>query len=180
MKLWRRRSRSDDAATVEVIGFILAFALSSVLLVYSTQAFMRSQETTDHVVAGVELRAVANRVSTRILQAGIIAEDFPNATYTLRVRIPEDTVGRPYQLNATEANVTASLVLETLATNATTYKLDALDHLYVDGGVYSSAKQIEVTYNFTRWMNTDVAVDDGAFPWGAQHVYRYITISQVG
>lgn len=102
------RLRGDDAAVSEVVGFILMFAISAIILVLSMQAFNKAQDGSNDLLAAVELKNIANRISTRIVQAGIVSQEFPDATFEVVVRIPEEVAGYRYTIEFRDRNPSAA------------------------------------------------------------------------
>lgn len=142
--------RGDDRAVSDVIGFILAFAISAVLLVVSVQAFTRSRETTEAVVTAVELRGISNRIATRISQAGVVAQELPNASITFRVPVETDLAGTPYYAIAYPTDVRANTTGGLVTGNATLYKLHVVPNLRIGGLAHAGSGWMEVTYSYTQ------------------------------
>lgn len=141
----RRFLRRNDAAVSEVVGYILTFALSAIILLISVQSFTVARQNSDAVVTAVELKAIANRVANRIVEAGQISDEFPNATYTVTVNIPQDLNGHPYFIQVFPDRVFASTMDGMATAEATTFRLDATS-VSVSGKAYSSEERILVTY----------------------------------
>ena len=139
--------RRDDGAVSEVIGFVLSFALSAVFLLIALSSFWMAKDNTDSVVTAVELKTIANRVSARIVEASLVAQEFPNATLNLTVPLPQDLNGHPYFVKATAAEVVVYSADGTLSANATTFKLDAVPNVRVEGLVASSGEFLVVSYS---------------------------------
>lgn len=86
----------DDRAVTEVLGFILMFALSALILIVSMRAFNAAQANSNDLVAAVELRNVANRLSSRVVQAAIVSQEFPQADFNVTVKVPAEIAGYRY------------------------------------------------------------------------------------
>lgn len=156
-----------------MIGFILAFAISAVLLVVSVQAFSRARETTESIVTGVELRGIANRVATRISQAGVVAQELPNATITFRIPVSTDLGGTPYHATAYSTNVTAFTTGELLEGNATLYKLHVIPYLRIGGEAQSSTGWMNITYSYTRNVTTTTMT----YPDSRDYHFKLISVT---
>lgn len=169
----RKLLARDDSAVSEVVGFILAFAISAILLVVSVSAFTRARETTESVVTGVELRGIANRVATRIAQAGVVAQELPNATITFRIPVERDLAGTPYHATAYSTNVTAYTNGELLEGNATLYKLHVVPNLRIGGVAESSTGWMEITYSYTR----NVSSTTMTYPDQREYHFKLISIA---
>lgn len=139
-----RRLRDD--AVSEIVGFILTFALSAVFLIISLQSFHAAQENSDAVVTAVELKAIADRVAGRVVEAGLVASEFPNATVRLTENLPKDLNGHPYVVEATPEAIVVKAQDIGLTATATTFKLDAVAGLRVSGTAPSSAERVVITY----------------------------------
>ncbi len=161
-----------DGGTVEVIGFILTFAISAVVLTISTQAFRGAQDQTDALVTGVELRGIADRVASRVLQAGSLAQEFPNATLSVRVRAPVSAAGHPFAVEGERDRVWANATDDSFTANSTTYKLEVVPLLDVTGRVPSGRNWLRVEYEATRRMDST-----GNFAESAGWFYRNITLA---
>ena len=88
--------KRDDGAVTEVLGFILMFALSALILIVSMRAFNAAQANSNDLVAAVELRNVANRLSSRVVQAAIVSQEFPQADFNVTVKVPPEIAGYRY------------------------------------------------------------------------------------
>lgn len=140
------RLRGNDRAVSEVMGYILMFALSAVILVVSLQSFTSAKQGSEDIVAGVEMRAVADRVSARLLEASKVAQEFPNATYNISLRVPEHINGQSYTILVSASEVVVESVDGSARVTASAYKLDAIRDLRVSGEVYSGNGNIIVRY----------------------------------
>lgn len=145
---------ADEGAVQEVVGFILMFALSSVILLISVQSFMGAKESSEEVLAGVELKAIATRVSSRLVDAGIVAQDFPDATFTVTLSVPRQVAGYEYEVEARPSEVVVTSLEGGLSARATTFRLEALAGLTVSGSAYSSRGEIEIAYEKTGAAQT--------------------------
>jgi len=88
----------DEAAVNEVLGFILMFALSSIILIFSLRAFTTAQDSSNDLVAAVELKNIANRISARLVQAGNVGQEFPQAEFKVVIRLPDEIAGYRYTI----------------------------------------------------------------------------------
>ena len=144
----RRTFREDDGAINEIIGYILSFALSSVFLLIALTSFWTAQQNTDSVVTAVEMKTLANKVAGRVVEAGLLSQEFGNATLNVTITIPQDANGHAYNVTATSSQVTVSTIDGAYSASATTFKLDAVPGLVVSGSVYSSGERLVVSYYF--------------------------------
>lgn len=138
---------ADDRGVSEVVGFILSFALSAVFLMISLTSFYAAKSNTEAVVSAVELRAIADRVASRVVEAGLMGQEFPNATYNVTVAIPTDLNGVPYYVDATPAAIHVNSTTEETRATASTLRLDAVTGFQVSGRAYSSNGHVVVTYS---------------------------------
>ncbi len=139
--------RRDDRGVSEVIGFVLSFALSAIFLLIAMNSFWAAKDNTDGVVTAVELKTIANRVAARVVEAGITAQEFPNATLHLTVALPQELNGHLYYVEATPSMVYVRSTDGAFSASATTFKLDAVAGLQVRGVVHSSDERLIVTYS---------------------------------
>lgn len=140
-----RRFRSDDRGVNEIVGYILTFALSAIILLISVQSFTVARQNSDSVITAVELKAIANRVATRVVEAAQLSQEFPNATYSVTINVPQDLNGHPYYVQLDGNRVYAVTSNGDAAAEATLFNLPATG-LSVTGTVQSSAERIIITY----------------------------------
>lgn len=152
--------RRDDSAVTEVIGYVLSFALSAVFLLIALNLFYTAKGNTEAVVEGVELRSIADRVSGRIVEAGLISQEFPNATMNYTINIPQSLDGKPYKIVAAADKVTASTIDGTLMATSTTFKLEVIAGMTVSGTVQSSSERVIVTYKLAGGSPTIIIHGD--------------------
>jgi hypothetical protein len=144
----RRRSlHQDDRAISEVLGFILSFALSAIFLMIALSSFYAARNNTDGIVAASELRSVADRVATRIVEAGLVGQEFPNATINLTLNIPQDLNGHPYQIVAKKTGIWVNASDATYSSMASVFKVDAVSGVDVCGTAYSGEEHLIITYS---------------------------------
>ena len=143
----RARFAGNDEGVSEVIGFVLSFALSAMFLLIAMNSFWTAKDNTDSVVTAVELKTIANRVASKIVEAGLASQEFPNATLNVRVALPQELNGHPYYVVATPGVVYVNSTDGTLTATATTFKLDAVPNLTVTGRVVSSNELLVVSYS---------------------------------
>lgn len=169
-----RDARDEDAAN-EIIGFILMFAVSSIILVFSTQTYLASQENTDHLLRGVELKSVAARVATQVTHAGLVADEFPNATYTALMRVPVKVAGQNYDVSVDADSVDAAAVESDASASSTTYNLGTVQYVTVSGTAPGHGEWLNLTYSYT-WRATSAGpVRDDP---GAVYNYKNITLTK--
>jgi sensor domain CHASE-containing protein len=139
-----RLARASDEAVSEVLGYILMFFLSSAVLVLSLQAFVQSRAATSDLQAANELRLVSDRVANEVLQAGIVAGEFPNSTYEVSIPLPE-LPGRAFYVNASATTIWANTTDGKVAADATAFQVSQLG-LQLAGSVYNSQGHVKVRY----------------------------------
>ncbi|MEA3202142.1 MAG: hypothetical protein QOE90_3570 [Thermoplasmata archaeon] len=156
------RGRRDDRAVSEVIGFILSFALSSVFLLIALGTYYQASGNTDNVITGVELKGVADRVATRIVDAGLIAQEFPNASLNITMDLPQTANGHSYLVTATATAVWVNATDGVAQSNSTTFKLDQVSGISISGSVYSTQERIVVGYSLQSAGTSKQIVIHGA------------------
>lgn len=142
-----RRARVDDDAVTEVIGYVLSFALSAMFLLIALNVFHAARGNTEQVVTGVELKAISDKVASDVVDMGLVAQEFPNATMETSIDIPQSLTGRLYTVKATPAQIFAYTNDGELRAEASTYKTDAIPGIFVDGEVDSSNQRIIIRYS---------------------------------
>lgn len=140
------RLLSQDAAVTEVIGYVLSFALSAIFLLISLSVFDAARGNTDHVVTGVELRTIADRVAGRIVEMGLVSQEFPNATMDVTLVVPQSLDGTLYTVVASKESIRVSTDDGALSATATTYKSEALPNIDITGSVGSSNERVHLHY----------------------------------
>lgn len=142
-----RRSflRRDDGVT-EVIGYVLSFALSAIFLLLALNVFWAARENTESVTTAVELKTIADRVSTRIVELGAVSQEFPNASMNVTLVIPQTLNGSPYLITLHPEYVEAKLRDDSLVATATTFNVHKLDGIILGGSVDSSNEKLVVQY----------------------------------
>lgn len=146
--LTRRSLRRDDGAVTEVIGYVLSFALSAIFLLVALNLFYTAKGNTEDVVAAVELRSIADRVATRVVEAGLASQEFPAASFEYTINIPQSLNGRPYYLEIDPDTFAIDGATHDglLSASSTTFKLDTIVGLVVDGRVESSNERVVIRY----------------------------------
>ncbi|GEM_PF-4360568 len=152
----------DDSGTSEVIGFILSFALSSIFLLIALSTYHQASDNTDGVVTGVELKAVADRIATRVVDAGLIGQEFPNASLNITMDLPQTANGHSYLVTANASTISVAATDGTVSASSTTFKLDAVSGVTVSGSVYSTQERIVITYSLQNGGSTKQIVIHGA------------------
>lgn len=143
----RRLFRRSDAAVSEVIGFVLSFALSAIFLMISMNTFFVARTNSDDVVTAAELKTIADRVAAQVVEAGFLAEEFPNATLNVTINIPQSLNGHPYTIEARAWGVYANTTDVVLSALSSTFNLDAVEGFEVTGHVESSNERVLLTYS---------------------------------
>lgn len=141
-----RRLRRRDEAVTEVIGYVLSFALSAIFLLIALNVFSAARGNTEHVVTGVELKSISDRVASHIVDMGLVSQEFPNATMDVTLIIPQSLSGRLYTITASSSAITGKTNDGTLAVSATTYRTEAIPGIVVSGSVDSSNERLTIHY----------------------------------
>ncbi|MBI4393519.1 MAG: hypothetical protein HY556_06960 [Euryarchaeota archaeon] len=144
--------RLGDAAVSEVVGFILMFALSVVILVVSMQAFNVIRDSSRDLSDASELRLFAVQVASEAALFGKVSNDFPNATFESVIRAPE-VQGRDYYVRATNKTIFANTTDGKIRVNSTTFRLEAISNLFVSGEVTPTGGLVKVVYAFDAGAN---------------------------
>ena len=141
----RRLSRDDGVS--EVIGFVLSFAISAMFLMIAMNTFFLARANSDDVVTAAQLKTIADRVAARIVEAGFVGQEFPNATLNVTINLPQDLNGHPFYVEARSHAVYANASDLPLSAMATTFNLDAVQGVVVSGTVFSANERLVVTYS---------------------------------
>lgn len=138
--------RSDDRAVNEVLGFVLSFALSAIFLMIAMSSFWTAKSNSESVLTGTEMKAVADRVASAIVDAGLIGQEFPNSTFNQTVAVPQLLNDHDYYVQATNATVYVNSTDGSFHAVASTFKLDAVAGIWVGGTSYSSNQNVHIEY----------------------------------
>jgi len=141
-----RRLSQDDRAINEVLGFVLSFALSAIFLMIAMSSFWTAKSNSESVLTGTEMKSVADRVASAIVQAGLIGEEFPNSTFNQTLAVPQLLNDHDYYIQATNAQVYVNSTDGSFRATATTFKLDAVSGIHVGGTAYSSNENVRIVY----------------------------------
>ena len=135
-----------DGAVTEVIGYVLSFALSAIFLLIALSVFDAARANTEAVVTGVELKTIADRVASRIVELGLVSQEFPDAQMDVTLTIPQSLNGRLYTIDAAADVVTVTTDDGELSATATTFRTEEIELISVDGEVGSSNELVRITY----------------------------------
>ncbi|HET6404326.1 MAG TPA: hypothetical protein VFH78_06740 [Candidatus Thermoplasmatota archaeon] len=130
----------------EVIGYVLSFALSAIFLLIALNVFSAARGNTEHVVTGVELKTIADRVAGHIVDLGLVSQEFPNASMEVALIIPQSLNGRLYTVTAAPHLVTATTNDGAIYADSTTYRTEVLPNIAVSGSVDSSNERLILRY----------------------------------
>ncbi len=98
-----RPLRGDDAGASEVVGYILAFGITSMMLVASFLTFNAARSRTEDRILQVEASSLAHRVADAVVQIGLYQERHPTGAATaasgrLRLDLPSSIENRGYRI----------------------------------------------------------------------------------
>lgn len=101
----------DDLGVSEVIGFLLIFAILSMVLVSSLYAFGKAQEATTERVVGLHADSIAQRIASVVVEASLFAETTQtDAKYEAIVDMPQQLEGRDFKVALDSAGSGSVLV----------------------------------------------------------------------
>jgi hypothetical protein len=144
-KMLARRLRRNDDAVTEVIGYVLSFALSAIFLLIALNIFTAARANTEDVVTGVELKSIADRVSARIVELGLVSQEFPATRMNVTLAIPQSLNGRLYTITAHPTNVTVATNDGLLSAVSSNFRTN-VGGVLISGSVDSSNERIHVQY----------------------------------
>lgn len=84
-----RGFRDDERGVSEVVGYMIAFGMSSIILVMSLAAFNMMRDHTGDMVADRSVKEVANRVSFGVEEALQAGSQFPESEFERKLRLPQ-------------------------------------------------------------------------------------------
>lgn len=116
-------------------------------LMIAMNTFFLAKNNSDDVVTAAELKTIADRIASRVVEAGFIGQEFQNATLNLTVNVPQDLNGHPFYVEARSYGIYANTTDLPLSALATTFNLKAVTGFEIDGKVQSSNQRLVVTYS---------------------------------
>lgn len=122
----------EDAAVSEVLGFILMFGISAIVLVAALDSFRTARDTADDIAAATAVKLVGDRVGSVLLEASEAAAELPNATFERRLGLPGGVAGG-YGIEATTGALWVNTSDGRIRWNATNFRLDQVAGLVVGG-----------------------------------------------
>lgn len=143
------RLSRDDRGVTEVVGFILSFAISAIFLLIALNTFYTAKGNTDAMVQGVELKTIADQVASRVVEAGLVGQEFPESRMDLALDIPQTINGVSYTIRIDNDAVRVSADDGSATATATTFRLDAVSGMVVSGTVRSELERVVITYEQT-------------------------------
>ncbi|PKK81685.1 MAG: hypothetical protein CVT47_01135 [Thermoplasmata archaeon HGW-Thermoplasmata-2] len=145
----RASVRRDRSAVSSVVGFILSFALSALILIVSMFSFTSMQESVYARSAEMELKDLGNRVVAGISESIEVRRNFPNATYSRTISLPAEIKGHQYYVEATGDRVYVNSTDGKIRIASTTYKASA-ENVFIFGRIYSSSMYLIVSMDAGR------------------------------
>lgn len=143
------RLSRDDRGVTEVVGFILSFAISAIFLLIALNTFYTAKGNTDAMVQGVELKTIADQVASRVVEAGLVGQEFPESRMDLALDVPQTINGVSYTIRIDNDAVRVSADDGSATATATTFRLDAVSGMVVSGTVRSELERVVITYEQT-------------------------------
>ena len=138
--------RVNDEGVTEVIGYVLSFALSAIFLLIALNVFSAARGNTEHVVTGVELKTLADRVAGHIVELGQVSQEFPNATMEIALVVPQSLNGKLYTITATAPSIRAQTNDGAIFAESTTYRSEVLPNIAISGSADSSNERVVLRY----------------------------------
>ena len=161
---------SSNRGVSQVVGFILTFALVSVVTtsaVYTTSTLV---ENRSKFASELIAQDVVNYVINAILECSATIETFPNANYSKNIEIPSTIGTREYNLKATNTKVFLNTTGGYIKENSTTYKQEELC-AGISGNVHSRYGEVTVRSNRT---GNSYEIEIGRFTWIKKHSFMYL------
>lgn len=150
----RTLRRMNEEGVTEVIGYVLSFALSAIFLLIALNVFSAARGNTEHVVTGVELKTLADRVAGHVVELGQVSQEFPNAKMEIALIIPQSLNGKLYTITATAPKVSAATNDGAIFAESTTYRSEVLPNIDISGSADSSNERIVLRYQLVGTTRT--------------------------
>lgn len=110
-----RRARSlerfgeDDRGASEMVGYMIAFALGSMILVLSLTAFNTMRDHSGEMVADRAVSEMAHRVAFAVEESLSSGADFPDSDFSRTLRLPAEVSGHTFTIELGRANIWVNL-----------------------------------------------------------------------
>lgn len=143
-----RPARRKDAGAQEVIGYILTFFLSSVVLLFSMNAFTVTRGGSQALQSAVELELVADKVASNVARFAEYAQSVPNATASTLLRLPR-LANVDYYVSIGADNVSVNTTDGNIRVNATTFRASAVPGIHIAGRTDVQGGLVKLCY----WFN---------------------------
>lgn len=130
---WTCEGTADERAVSEVVGYLLVFAILSMILILSMVAFKEIHDRAEVTVVTVEAESVAQRVASAVVNAALFAEQHASTeiTFMQPLDLPTQLEGHSYVVHldaaagATPAQVRIVIAALALETTAPLFAADA-------------------------------------------------------
>ncbi|HEC86734.1 MAG TPA: DUF2341 domain-containing protein, partial [Thermoplasmatales archaeon] len=143
-----RRIRVDRKGVSHLIGFVLIFSLSVVLLAAALFTFNSLVDTKKNDTAREFALEVVNRVSDAIVEAVTSARVLEDSNYTKIVELPS-IEGIDYYVELSNGKVYVNTTDGRISVNKNVYGTEELGFL-LKGKVYGSAGRVKISINATQ------------------------------
>ncbi len=172
------RSLKNNSAVSEVVGYVLALLLMTVII---AGAYFMTNSTVDtkiNTVAKLQARNIADHVSDSIVNALTTHQNHPSVNYTRLIDIPEKIAGKEYYIQTTNRWVYVNSTDGQISEKKSLFNLPKHSYIDVRNKVYGSTGKIEINCPSSDFIyKFDFGPANSTSPW--DRIDGYTRISNI-
>ena len=142
------RFKTNNKGVSQVIGFILTFAIISMVTISVIYTASTLVEQRNKAASEIIAQDIVNYIVNAIMECSATRQAYPNANYSKIIEIPTTICGRYYHIEAADSVVYLNTTDGYIVEKSTTYKQDELCE-GISGRVHSGNGEITVFSNKT-------------------------------
>ena len=143
--------RTNNKGVSQVIGFVLTFAIISMVTTSTIYTVSVLVERRNKVASELIAQDIVNYVVNAIMECTATRQTYPNANYSKMIEIPTTISGRYYYIEAAGSVVYLNATDGYVREKSTTYKQEELS-TGILGKVYSANGEITILSNKTGYL----------------------------
>jgi len=128
-----------------VLGYLLSFAIASVVMVSAVIITSGIINNRTAAVAELQAQSIANKVADAIVEAVAVDQSTPEGDYTKTMDIPLEIAGRQYYIDITDAAVYVNTTDGLVSKSAPTYGAGSSKTGVSSDTIYSGGGEIEIS-----------------------------------
>jgi len=136
---------SNKNGISNVLGYLLSFAIASIVMVSAVIITSGIINNRTAAVAELQAQSIANKVADAIVEAVTVDQSMPEGDYTKTMDIPLDIAGRQYYIDITDAAVYVNTTDGVVSKSAPTYGAGSSKTGISSDTIYSGGGEIEIS-----------------------------------